>query len=89
MGMAANLVKWPGPSEPTFIPPLSEGCIWTLFKIGPAVSERFENGGQTDGGRRPTILSSPAAFGSGELKTGNSWFGDIRTQLFKANDIVS
>ena len=51
MGMAAILVKWPGPFEQTIVP-LSHGdSIWNLVSIGPVVSEEKmlkECGRQTD-----------------------------------------
>ena len=84
MGMAAMLVMWPRPFEQLFFPKGPGGCIWNLVAIGPVVSEEksFEivdgrrTDGRTDGrttdGRRTTepayTISSPGAFGSGELK---------------------
>ena len=71
MGMTAILVMWPGPFEQIFVPPTPGGCIWNLDTIGPVVSEEklFEI---VDGRRRTTepafSISSPGAFGSGELK---------------------
>ena len=75
MGMAAMLVMWPRSFEQLFFPKGSGGCIWNLVAIGPVVSEEksFEivDGRRTDG-RRTTepayTISSPGAFGSGELK---------------------
>ena len=75
MGMAAMLVMWPRPFEQLFFPKGPEGCIWNLVAIGPVVSEEksFEivDGRRTDG--RTTepayTISSPGAFGSGELKS--------------------
>ena len=81
MGMAAMLVMWPRPFEQFFFPKGPGGCIWNLVAIGPVVSEKklFEivdgrrttDDGRTDG-RRTTepayTISSPGAFGSGELK---------------------
>ena len=79
MGMAAMLVMWPRPFEQLFFPKGPGGCIWNLVAIGPVVSEeksfeivdgRRTTDGQTDG--RTTepayTISSPGAFGSGELK---------------------
>ena len=72
MGMAAILVMWPEPFEQLFVPPIPGGCIWNLVTIGPVVSEEksFEI---VDGRRRTTepayTISSPGAFGSGELKS--------------------
>ena len=80
MGMAAMLVMWPRPFEQLFFPKGLGGCIWNLVAIGPVVSEEksFEivDGRRTDGrrtdGQRTTepayTISSPGAFGSGELK---------------------
>ena len=71
MGMAAILVMWPEPFEQLFVPPIPGGYIWNLVRIGPVVSEEksFEI---VDGRRRTTepayTISSPGAFGSGELK---------------------
>ena len=75
MGMAAMLVMWPRPFEQLFFPKGPIGCIWNLVAIGPVVSEEksFEivDGRRTD--RRTTepayTISSPGAFGSGELKS--------------------
>ena len=72
MGMAASLVMRPGPFEQLFIPPTRGGYIWNLVTIGSVVSEEksFEI---VDGLRRRTTsepaytISSPGAFGSGEL----------------------
>ena len=72
MGMAAILVMWPEPFEQVFVPPIPGGYIWNLVTIGPVVSEEksFEI---VDGRRRTTepayTISSPGAFGSGELKS--------------------
>ena len=73
MGMAAMLVMWPRLFEELFFPKGSGGCTWNLVAIGPVVSEEksFEIvDGRTD--RRTTepayTISSPGAFGSGELK---------------------
>ena len=71
LGMAAILVKWPGPFEQLFVPLAPGGYIVNLITIGPVVSEEksFEI---VDGPRRTTepayTISSPGAFGSGELK---------------------
>ena len=81
MGMAAMLVMWPRLFEQLFFPKGPGGCIWNLVAIGPVVSEeksfeivdgrRTTYDGRTDG-RRTTepayTISSPGAFGSGELK---------------------
>ena len=80
MGMAAILVMWPEPFEQFFVPPIPGGYIWNLVTTGPVVSEEksFEivDGRRTtdDDGRRRTTepaytISSPGAFGSGELKS--------------------
>ena len=80
MGMAAMLVMWPRLYEQLFFPKGPGGCIWNLVAIGPVVSEeksfeivdgrRTTYDGRTDG--RTTepayTISSPGAFGSGELK---------------------
>ena len=73
MGIAAVLVMWPGPFEQLFVPPTPGGYIWNLVTIGPGFSEEksFEI---VDGRRRRTTepshpISSPGAFGSGELIT--------------------
>ena len=74
MGMAAILVMWSKPFEQIFFPKGREGCIWNLVTIDPVVSEKksFEimDGRMTDGRRtKPAYtISSPGAFGSGELK---------------------
>ena len=97
MGMAAMLVMWPRPFEQLFFPKGPGGCIWNLVAIGPVVSEEksFEivDGRRTTDdvrrtdGRRTTepayTISSPGAFGSGELKT------DLTYLLFatSGNDI--
>ena len=87
MGMAAMLVMWPRPFEQLLFPKGPWGCIWNLVAIGPVVSEEklFEivDGRRTDGrttdGRRTTkpayTISSPGAFGSGELKIWVGWGG--------------
>ena len=81
MSMAAMLVMWPRSFEQLFFPKGPGGCIWNLVAIGPVVSEeksfeivdgrRTTYVGRTDG-RRTTepayTISSPGAFGSGELK---------------------
>ena len=69
MGMASMLVMWPRPFEQFFFPKGPGGCIWNLVAISPVVSQEksFEI---VD--RRTTepayTISSPGAFGSGELK---------------------
>ena len=75
MGMAAMLVMWPISFEQLFFPKGPGGCIWNLVAIGPVVSEEksFEIvvRRRTDDGRRTTepayTISTPGAFGSGEL----------------------
>ena len=65
---------WPRPFEQFFFPKGPGGCMWSFVTIGPAVSEEklFEIvDGQTDGQwtTEPAYtISSPGAFGSGELK---------------------
>ena len=78
MGMAAMLVMWPRPFEHLFFPKGPRGCIWNLVAIDPVVAEEksFEivDGRQTDDGRTTEpayTISSPGAFGSGELKRGH------------------
>ena len=69
MGMAAMLVMWPRPFEQLFFPKGPGGCIWNLVAIGPVVSE--EKSFEIVDGRRTEpayTMSSPRAFGSGELK---------------------
>ena len=90
MGMAAMLVMWPRSFEQLFFPKGPGGCIWNLVAIRPVVSEEksFEivDGRTTDDGRRTTepayTISSPGAFGSGELKKTRSK-SIFRTQFFK------
>ena len=71
MGVAAILVKWPGPFEQTFVPASLGVSIWNLSSIGPVVSEKkmFENvdGQRTDAGVTGILSAHPWAFGSGEL----------------------
>ena len=75
MGMAAMLVMWPRPFEQLFFPKGPGGCIWNLVAIGQVVLEEksFEIvDGQTTDGRTTEpayTISSPGAFGSGELKS--------------------
>ena len=69
MGMAAILVMWSRPFEQFFFPKGPGSCIWNLVTIGPVVSEEksFEIvDGQTT--EPAYTISSPGAFGSGELK---------------------
>ena len=70
MGMAAMLVMWPRPFEQLFFPKGPGGCIWNLVAIRPVVSE--EKSFEIVEGRRMTepayTISSPGAFGSGELR---------------------
>ena len=70
MGMAAIWVMWPTPFEQFFFPKRPGGSIWNLVTIGPVVSEEksFEI---VDAWRKTEpayTISSPGAFGSGELK---------------------
>ena len=88
MGMAAMLVMWPRPFEQLFFPKGPGGCIWNLVAIGPVVSEEksfeiVDGRRTTDDVRRTTdgrttepayTISSPGAFGSGELK---NWSTDV------------
>ena len=69
MGLAAMLVMWPRLFEQLFFPKGPGGCIWNLVAIGSVASEEksFEI---VDGRTEPAYtISSPGAFGSGELKT--------------------
>ena len=70
MGMAAMLVMWPKPFEQLFFPKSPGGCIRNLVAIGSVVSEEksFEI---VDGWTEEPAytISSPEAFGSGELNT--------------------
>ena len=74
MGMAAMLVMWPRPFEQFFFPKGPGGCIWNLAAISPVVSEEksFEIVDERRTDRRTMepayTISSPEAFGSGELK---------------------
>ena len=74
MGMAASLVMWSRPFEQLFFPKNFKGCIRNLVTIDHVVSEEksFEivDGRMTDGRTtKPAYtISSPGAFGSGELK---------------------
>ena len=72
MGMVAILAKRPKPFEQIFNISLPGCCIWNLIEIGPAVSEEklFEKVDNADDRRWITVytISSPGAFGSGELK---------------------
>ena len=71
MGMAAMTVMWPRPFAQFFFPKSPGGCIWNLVAIGPVVSE--EKSFEIVDGRRTMepayTISSPGAFGSGELKS--------------------
>ena len=91
MGMAAMLVMWPWSFEQLFFPKGPGGCIWNLVAIRPVVSEeksfeivdgRRTDGRTTDDGRRTTepayTISSPGAFGSGELKK-DTWEKNVQT----------
>ena len=84
MGMAAMLVMWPRLFEQLFVPKVPGRCIWNLIEIGLVVSEeksfeivdgrRATDGRTTDGPRTTEpayTISSPGAFGSGELKNIN------------------
>ena len=73
MAMVAILVMWPRPFEQLFVPN-GPGSFWNLITIGPVVSEKksFEIvDGPTADRRWATepayTISSPGAFGSGEL----------------------
>ena len=70
MGMAAMLVMWPRSFEIFFFPKVPAGCIWNLVAICSVISE--EKSFEIVDGRRTTepayTISSPGAFGSGELK---------------------
>ena len=69
MGMAAMLVMWPRPFEQFFFPKVPGGCMWNLVAIGYVVSE--EKSFEIVDGRTTEpayTISSPGAFGSGELK---------------------
>ena len=69
MGMAAMLVMRPRPFEQFFFPKGPGVCILNLVAIGPVVSE--EKSFEIVDGRTTEIaytISSPGAFGSGELK---------------------
>ena len=78
MGVAAILVKWPGPFEQIFVPPSQWGSTWNLASIGPVVSEEkiFEKCWQHT--YIPTYRQTTEAYlyykltyelkGSGELK---------------------
>ena len=58
MGLVAILVKWPRPSEQTFVAPTHGGSTWNLALTGQVVLEKkiSENGGWTDRGRTTAIL---------------------------------
>ena len=85
MGMAAMLVMWPRSFEQLFFPKGPGGCIWNFVAIGPVVSEEksFEivDRRRTTDGRRTTepayTISSPGAFGSGELKNSKKQINEI------------
>ena len=75
MGIVAILAKRPRPFEQISNLILPGCCIWNLIEIGPAVSEeksfeKVNDADDADDGRRITAytISSPGAFGSGELK---------------------
>ena len=76
MGMAAMLVMWPRPFEQFFFPKGPGGCIWNLVAIGSVVSEEklFEIVDRRTMDWQTTepayTISSPGAFGSGELTRG-------------------
>ena len=82
MGMVAILVMWPGSFEQLFVPPTPGGYIQNLVTTGPVVSEEksFEIvDGQPRRTTEPTHpISSPGAFGSGELKNSQKWLSVIR-----------
>ena len=58
MGMAAILVKWPGPHLQTFVLPSHGVSIWNLTSIGPVVPEKktFENVNTRHTDRQTTAL---------------------------------
>ena len=99
MGMAAMLVMWPRSFEQLFFPKGPGGCIWNLVAIGPVVSEeksfeivdgrRTTDGRRTDDGRRTTeptyTISSPGAFGSGELKSSSRRHFNFLLLFFEEN----
>ena len=94
MGMAAILVMWPRSFEQLFFPKGPGGCIWNLVAINPVVSEEksFEIvDGRTTDGRRTTepayTISSPGAFGSGELKTTLNSFQSKKSQSYMHTNI--
>ena len=101
MGMAAMLVMWPRLFEQLSFPKGPGGCIWNLVAIGPVVSEEksFEivDGWRTTDdvrrtdGRRTTepayTISSPGAFGSGELKNGKSKLYHIRNSKIRKQTV--
>ena len=67
MGMAAMLVMRPRSFEQFFFPKGPGGCIWNLVAISPVVSEKsleIVDGRTTE---PAYTMSSPGAFGSGEL----------------------
>ena len=70
IGMAVILVMWPMPFEQLFFPKGPEGCIWNLVAIGPVGSEEksFEIVDGRSLHNSAYTISSPGAFGSGELK---------------------
>ena len=95
MGMAAMMVMWPRPFEQFFFPKGPGGCIWNLVAIGQVVSEeksfeivdgRRTTDRRTTDGRRTTepayTISSPGAFGSGELKKGLVFMANLGILLF-------
>ena len=91
MGMAAMLVMWPKSFEQFFFPKDPRGCIWNLVAISPVVLEEksFEIvDGRTTDGRRTTepayTISSPGAFGSGELKTWQTIMMGFFSQVYAA-----
>ena len=68
-GHGAILVMWPRPFEQLFFPKGPGVCIWNLVAIGPVVLE--EKSFEIVDGRTTEpayTISSPGAFGSGELK---------------------
>ena len=69
MGIVTTLVMRSETFEQIFNLPLPGCCIWNLIEIGPAVSEKsFEKVDDPNDGSLIYTISSPEAFGSGELK---------------------
>ena len=75
MGMAAILVMWPGPFEPTLVPPILRSLHMKFEFNWPRGyrGEDFWNCGRTDARVTGILLAHQWAFGSGELKMGEEW----------------